>query len=1083
MTVVAQLPIHPLDAPGMPVPGPQLRKLAASLGDESVYVGKGRNLRLKTIGRHLEDLCRKMLYSSGNFALPLAVHGGERPVAVLSGHRWEMSFRDVRFLPGPRRAEVMVIGKMLGLAEFTKRRNLCGPSGKLLRQTCEKLGIPWQKWYVTNLVKALPPEETGNEGLRPAWVQEFLHVLHQELRLVRPQFILCLGTDALKALLGRTATLASCEGRVLEYTFPVHRSAEEEPQTHTAWVMAVPHPAAVLRKPEQSEVFETAIARFGRLISGGGKSPFDDGEVDHRLVEDIEGLRALAQEIDKDIEQNLLAVDAEWHGAHPQNPGTYLRCIQLSWKPKTAAVIALRYPGGAQRFRGDLSEAYRVIRNICRGRRIAGHFFNADLEWLLSVGIDLRSEYSVADNWEKCMEDALAGRSGGFDTALALHAVEETADFSLKSMALRFTSAPRYDVRLLEWKKSYCAEHKLREQDFDGFGECPSEILEGRPHAQRPGRVVDSYAAYDADVTRRLVLVLQEKLSGDAFGNNCWEAFWISMRANAAVLEINTTGVLVDRERIDILTDNYIEVLADYEKKIREFARWPTFNLSSTYHVREFLFGEEHNGKRDEKGAPVRLRPEGALSLKLKPAVTTDKRPLSWDEVLERGEENEKLPGTNKTALGLLLREVSHGAPQDGSSTQAVGWLRDYRFLSQVLRSVLRPPLTDREGNYILDDRGHRLYSGGLPGAICADGRVRTTIYPVKETGRWSSARPPLQNISKRREEDYARLLGEKYHAPLRSIIRAPEGHALVEADYIGAELFGMAIMSGDPTMIEHCRRNQLPEDHPDYYDIHSHIACLAFGLKCSPTKSGLKSIGKSHLRGVAKSVIFGVSYGRGAKAIALAAKEEGVDISVEDAKRVIQTIFKTYPGLVTFFDNCRTRVTRPRWICGPFGRFRRFPQTREREVLAEFERQAMNFPIQGMIADAVARGLDHLYHYRQEHPEVAYRIVLQIHDAVLLEVPGVHVARVVDEVLPECMCRRVPIYPCSLDGLPTGAGPYYLGIDTSVQIHWGQTPLPDMCETLGFDPRYARWRRTPEGWMHSDFPGKVFRRGKLRDL
>ena len=93
-----------------------------------------------------------------------------------------------------------------------------------------------------------------------------------------------------------------------------------------------------------------------------------------------------------------------------------------------------------------------------------------------------------------------------------------------------------------------------------------------------------------------------------------------------------------------------------------------------------------------------------------------------------------------------------------------------------------------------------------------------------------------------------------------------------------------MAIMTGDRTMIDHATRNQLPEDHPDFYDIHSNVAVLAFKLKCAPTKSGLASIGMSHLRIVAKSVIFGIAYGRGAKAIALAAREQKVDVSVDAA-------------------------------------------------------------------------------------------------------------------------------------------------------------------------------------------------------
>ena len=111
-----------------------------------------------------------------------------------------------------------------------------------------------------------------------------------------------------------------------------------------------------------------------------------------------------------------------------------------------------------------------------------------------------------------------------------------------------------------------------------------------------------------------------------------------------------------------------------------------------------------------------------------------------------------------------------------------MGWLRDLHFIDQLLKSTLRPPLADSAG-----------YDGGLISYICDDGRVRTRIYQTLETRRYSSSRPALQNISKRGEVDYARILGDRYQYPVRSVIEAAPGHVLVEADYVGAELAAMA--------------------------------------------------------------------------------------------------------------------------------------------------------------------------------------------------------------------------------------------------------------------------------------------------
>jgi DNA polymerase I-like protein with 3'-5' exonuclease and polymerase domains len=275
--------------------------------------------------------------------------------------------------------------------------------------------------------------------------------------------------------------------------------------------------------------------------------------------------------------------------------------------------------------------------------------------------------------------------------------------------------------------------------------------------------------------------------------------------------------------------------------------------------------------------------------------------------------------------------------------------------------------------------------------------------------------------------------------------------------------------------MLEHARRNILSESDPDYYDIHSQVAVLAFGLDCAPTKGGLNSIGKGHLRVVAKSVIFGVAYGRGAKAIALAAKEEGIQITVDEAQRVIDTIFQMYPRLAPFFEACRRRVRSPGWLKGFMGRLRRFAPVDDFMVLGDYERQAMNFPIQNLVAELVARSVDYLHGYRREHPELTYRMVLQIHDSIILEVPIGQVPRVVDEVLPECMIRRVPIHPTTLSGRRLDRGPYHLGIDIEPGLRWGESMTPTDCLRVGLDPRYAKWVKVNEGWTHPEIAGKVW--------
>jgi len=119
--------------------------------------------------------------------------------------------------------------------------------------------------------------------------------------------------------------------------------------------------------------------------------------------------------------------------------------------------------------------------------------------------------------------------------------------------------------------------------------------------------------------------------------------------------------------------------------------------------------------------------------------------------------------------------------------------------------------------------------------------------------------------------------------------------------------------------------------------------------------------------------------------------------------------------------------------------------------VRGEQERQAQNFPIQGGVADAVSIALANFHRYRSTHPEIDYKIALQIHDAIVLIVPIEHAEQVYKEVVPQCMIDEVPFWPRRLDGtLVAGAGPYHFGMDRDVFVHWGEKIKPDAARSLG---------------------------------
>jgi uracil-DNA glycosylase family 4 len=1129
--VTGRREIWPLDAPGMPEPGEALLEAAAVLGDTDSRVetiGKGKDrVVVRKYGKQLADVVRRCLYDYGNFNLPVQVsHNDTETMSVVSGHRWGANPQGGS--PGPEPCEVMVIGKMMGESEIGRRRQYIGPSGQKLLETCNALGIEGLgKWYVTNVLKTTDPTR-GKKSNLDSFAKQFLHLLHQELRLVRPKYVLCLGTDAIKALMGKDYSLKSIENTVLEYKFRVNRTADEPEEWHTCLVMACLNPSAVLQEPKQQRRFERTLHRFDMLRKG---VRWDEGEkdLDHRVIDDEVSLLRLLKEIraGRNNPNRIVAVDAEWQGQHPMNRGAYLRCVQLSWRHKAAAVIALTHPGGAPRFRrivrdengepvtyvkngkrrflmttkGGKKQALKLLQIGLRDRRIAGFFTVSDLEWLQYHGLDLRKQVDAPEDWRKCRTE------GGLNVELMAHAADESDDFELNAQIQKWTSIPRYDLKLQKWLKKHKADRqKAGLISIDGYGDVPDDILY-------------PYAALDADATRRLCMVHLKRLDADEFGQNCWEVFHADQRAVLPVLEINTGGMLVDRKRLDEMTALFLSKRDELRAKVKRAFKWedvvdgegnllqPGVNLESAFEVREILFGEELNRKETEDGSVVRLRPKGAISLRAMPITTTGKRPQPWEEVIANGKVAESTPSTNKTALGIMLQEgkrLKCWSPKQQRYVyrdhfQTLRDFQDYRFLNQVLKTVLRPPKQDAATQeYQLDEDGNWVYERGLGSSICRDNYVRTYIAMVLETGRWSSSRPNLQNLGKRRDKDYKRILGDSYKYSIRSIMRADEGCVLIESDYIGAELFGMAILAQDETMMQHALRNQLPEDHPDHYDIHSNVAVLAFNLKCEPTKKGLQSIDKEVLRTIAKSVVFGIAYGRGAKAIAMAAREEGIEISVEDAQRVIDTIFEMYPKLRPFFAECRARAVSqynddgrligepaPRFLVNSFMRRRRFPRTRDRKQLGDYEREAMNFPIQSLIADVVTRAIRNFYDYREKHG-MKFRIALQIHDALLFSVPYDEVDRFVKEVLPACM-RNVEIWPRSLDGkkLPHVKEPYRLGFDVDISENWGELLYPDWLKERGIPIEHAHWKfdRNLRGYVNEKKGGKYWKKGRWYEI
>jgi len=220
-------------------------------------------------------------------------------------------------------------------------------------------------------------------------------------------------------------------------------------------------------------------------------------------------------------------------------------------------------------------------------------------------------------------------------------------------------------------------------------------------------------------------------------------------------------------------------------------------------------------------------------------------------------------------------------------------------------------------------------------------------------TGRLSCVEPNLQQVPR--------------DPLLRSLITAPEGWTLVEADYSQAELRIAAMLANEPTMKLAYQTGQ---------DIHAKTASAVMGI---PADQVSKADRKK-----AKAVNFGFLYGMSAKKFKLYARDKyQVKLSDIEAKQFRAKFFELYPVLLNWHERQRQFVRKFKYVRSPLGRKRRLPEidSPEKSVAAEAERQAINSPVQGTASDLCVFAMIRLS--KEFGPEV-FRPIGLVHDATL---------------------------------------------------------------------------------------------------
>lgn len=248
---------------------------------------------------------------------------------------------------------------------------------------------------------------------------------------------------------------------------------------------------------------------------------------------------------------------------------------------------------------------------------------------------------------------------------------------------------------------------------------------------------------------------------------------------------------------------------------------------------------------------------------------------------------------------------------------------------------------------------------------VIREGKIHSNLQQtIAVTGRLSSNDPNLQNIPIRLEE------GRR----LRKAFLPSQGNLLLSADYNQIELRVLAHISGDAAL-----RQAFVEGE----DIHAQSAALVFGVPREEVTS--------QQRREAKAVNFGIVYG-----ISDFGLSENISIPLEQARDYKERYFAHYPDVKRYMEEIVLSCREKGYVTTLLGRIRPIPdiQARNFNLRSFAERTAINSPIQGSAADIIKLAMLRVDEKLREE-KLSAKLILQVHDELILDVPREEVERV----------------------------------------------------------------------------------------
>lgn len=319
---------------------------------------------------------------------------------------------------GPSPCDIMIIGEAPGKREDDSGRAFVGKSGRLLDEYLEEVGLSRQNVFISNAVHCRPPD---NRTPSKAEIKTCRYYLDQEIKHVKPRFILTLGNTPLISLTG-SGGIKKRRGKAFEHNGII--------------VLPTMHPASVLYDPENEHYLKRDLKRFKEIVDFGGV-PYERN-VDYTIVDSWTKVGEMIDDI-----HGTVSSDCETTTLYPWAENAKIVSIGFGTSRKQWIIPCHAEAWKTPWDRDDILNILDQVDDALQDCYLVGHNWKFDRVWLrVHYGVDWKAE---------------------FDTMLAHYCIDENKRHGLDEISKYYCGSPDWDVplELKQGKKGKLDDHAL----------------------------------------------------------------------------------------------------------------------------------------------------------------------------------------------------------------------------------------------------------------------------------------------------------------------------------------------------------------------------------------------------------------------------------------------------------------------------------------------------------------------------------------------------------------------------------------------------------------------------------------------